>query len=322
MKNIAEQLSPADAPSARQGFLRTSLSNFIIGCGIAWVVYVFWSEFPNLRKNFHVNSWFWFGYTIVAGLGAQLVLVPVFRMILTHVGGVHINYSYAARLMFVAQILRHLPGRLWGIVYLVRETRESIPPAAMIRANLDMMLYSMSFSLLVAGMLSSGVLVGVPVAAAFVVISLILVAISIRYDWVGAVLRKIIRLAPAKSAEYGEALSLNESWPWPSTILMIVHFLVAWLLYLSIWWALPQVFVGLADANIWLLCASYSAAWVVGYVAMITPGGLGIREAGFIAMSAKLTTLPILTFLAVFVRLWQILVEFLLFLMFAVAKRD
>ena len=76
----------------------------------------------------------------------------------------------------------------------------------------------------------------------------------------------------------------------------------------------------LRDVNIWLLCASYSLAWVIGYLTMITPGGLGVREAGFFALAAPLMSLPELTFLAVFLRLWQILVETLMFLAFAFVR--
>jgi hypothetical protein len=215
-----------------------------------------------------------------------------------------------------------LPGRLWGIVYLVKETRQTIPPAAMIRANLDVMFYSIVFSLLVAAMLALGVLVGIHAAAIFVALSLLLILASIRYDWTGNVLRKAARLAPAKAAKYAEALSLRESLSWRVALSTVGCFVLAWVLYLSIWWAIPRIFAGLSDANIWMLCATYSAAWVIGYVAMITPGGLGVREAGFVAMSTKLATLPALTFLAVFVRLWQILIESLLFLVFAFVKRD
>ena len=308
--------------TGRHGFLRSALSNIIIAAGIGWVVYIFWREIPNLQNDFRVASWFWLAYTVVAGIVAQLLLVPVFRMILCRIGGLQISYCYAARLLFVAQILRHLPGRLWGIVYLVKETRQTIPPAAMIRANLDVMLYSIIFSLLVAAMLALGVLVGILAAATFVAMSLLLVLLSIRYDWTGGALRKAARLAPSKATQYAEALSLHESLSWRVTLSIVACFTIAWCLYLSIWWAIPQIFAGLSDVNIWLLCASYSAAWVIGYVAMITPGGLGVREAGFVAMSAKLATLPALTFLAVFVRLWQILIESLLFLAFAFVKRD
>jgi len=45
-------------------------------------------------------------------------------------------------------------------------------------------------------------------------------------------------------------------------------------------------------------------------------------EAGFVALSTKLTTLPNLMFLAVFIRLWQILIEFAIFLAFGFVRLD
>lgn len=304
----------------RRGVIRTALSHLIVIAGVLWVLYVFWRELPFLRENFRIDSWGWLGFTLVAGTVAQLLLVPIFRLILGNVGAVSISYSYAARLLFVAQVLRHLPGRLWGIVYLVKETRQSIPPVAMIRANLDVMFYSLVFSLLVAGFLLLAVKVDLVIAAAAVVVCVGAIGVSIRYDWTGSVLRQGIRWFPAKTDKYVEALRLRESLSWSSTWTIVVFFILAWCAYLSVWWALPRIFPSLADVNIWLLCASYSAAWVIGYVAMITPGGLGVREAGFIVMSTKVAALPVLTFLAVFVRLWQILIELALFLMFAFVK--
>jgi uncharacterized membrane protein YbhN (UPF0104 family) len=322
MSENPELAQGAVSPSSRRGLLRTYLSRVIIAAGVVWVVFVFWREIPNLDENLRINSWFWLVYTIVAGAVAQMLLVPVFRMILNHTGGVQVSYLYAARLLFVAQILRHLPGRLWGIVYLVKETRQSIPPAAMIRANLDVMFYSMTFSIVAAGMLALGAIIGTQIAAVFVVISLVGVAISIRKDWTGTVLRKLVRLVPARAAQYQEALKLHESLPWPLVLSIVAYFVLAWCFFLSIWWAVARVYEAFDGINIWLLCASYSAAWVIGYITMITPGGLGVREAGFIALSAKLTTLPNLTFLAIFFRLWQIFVEFILFLAFAFIKQD
>jgi uncharacterized membrane protein YbhN (UPF0104 family) len=322
MSDSPKLASSVENPSSGYRFLRSYLSRFIITAGVVWVVYIFWKEFPNLRDNLKIDSWPWLGYTLVAGAAAQMLLVPVFQLILRHTGGVFTGYWYAGRLLFVAQILRHLPGRLWGIVYLVKETRESIPPAAMIRANLEVMVYSMAFSLIVAGTLALGVIAGIPVAVVFLVASIVSVAISIRSDLTGLLLRSIVRLVPSKAAQYEEALKLHESLPWKLILSIIGYFVLAWCLYISIWWAIPKVFHSLQGVNIWLLCASYSAAWVIGYLTMITPGGLGVREAGFIAMSTRLTTLPNLAFLAVFVRLWQIFIELTLFLAFAFAKRD
>lgn len=322
---MSEARTPApedEAGNPRRGPIRRWLSHLIIVAGVAWVVLIFWREFPALRGFLVDVDWAWLVYTLIAGCVAQLVLVPVFRLLLLHLGSVSITYADAARLLFVAQLLRHLPGRFWGVLYLVRETRDSMPSAVMIRANLDLMIYSLVFSLLISGMLVSAVLLGAGAATALVVLALAAISVAIRFDWTGALLRRIVRLFPARAARLEKSLEMSKTMTWYSTSLIVVSYVFAWLLYLSVWWVLPLVFPGLAGVNVWLLCAAYSAAWVVGYVAMITPGGLGIREAGFIAMSAKLASVASLTFLAVFVRLWQILIEFSLFLVFAIVNRN
>jgi uncharacterized membrane protein YbhN (UPF0104 family) len=121
---------------------------------------------------------------------------------------------------------------------------------------------------------------------------------------------------------FTNAVASQAQLSWPAVAGIGAAFVLVWVCYLSIWWALTQIFGILANINIWLLCASYALAWVVGYLAMITPGGLGVREAGFFALASPLMSLPELTFLAVFIRLWQILVESLMFVAFAFVKPE
>jgi uncharacterized membrane protein YbhN (UPF0104 family) len=298
------------------------LSKIIILAGILWVLFIFAREFSSLRGNFRIANGWWLAYSIIAGVVALLLTLPIFRLLLTFYGGGPISYAYCGRLLFVAQILRHLPGRIVGVLYLIKETRSRIPPVAMIRANLDLMLYSMTFNLLIAGMLVLAELVSGLSALLFSVASLLILLLAIKHDWIGMVLRKAVRIVPAKAAQYADALTPHEPLPWRTAIMIIFFYVLIWCVYLSIWWALPKIFPGLADVNIWLLCASYSSAWVLGYLAMITPSGLGVREAGFIAMSATLTSLATLTFLAVFLRLWQIVVELLVFFAFVFVRPD
>lgn len=308
--------------SASNGFVWNALSKLIMLAGVAWVIFIFAREFSNLRDDFKIQSSFWLGYTVLAGVIALLMTVPIFRSLLRFYSGRPITYVYAGRLFFVAQLLRHLPGRFFGVAYLIKETNSQIPAIAMIRANLDVMFYSMTFNLLVAGMLILMELVSGSIAFVFAAGSLLVMIVAIKQDWIGIIIRRAIRLVPTKAEKYAKALTPHEPLPWRNAIMIAVFFVLIWGLYLSIWAALPIIFHGLADVNIWLLCATYAAAWVLGYITMITPGGLGVREAGFVAMSAKLTTLPNLTFLAVFLRLWQISIEFILFLAFVFVKPD
>ena len=296
------------------------LSNSIILAGTIWVIIIFVNEIDVLRTGFEVKSVSWLIYTFIAGIIGLLLTVPVFRILLCFYSNLPISYLYAARLLFAAQILRHLPGRIWGMVYLVNETRITIPPVAMIRANIDFMLYSMVFCLLVSAFLIVGVAVDPAVATILVVFGISIVAAALRKDWMGKLILFVFKFAPARAAKYAEAVKPHEPLPWIKVGILMVLFVLVWCVYLSIWWALTKTFRALEDINIWLLCASYMIAWVGGYLAMITPGGLGVREASFIALASKITSLPNLTFLAVFIRLWQILIEFLLFLVFVFVK--
>jgi len=296
------------------------LSRVIVAAGIVWVVVVFTRDFASLRNDFRIESFAWLGFTFVAGMLALLLTVPVFQLLLRSHSDIPIRYSYAARLLFVAQVLRHLPGRVWGVMYLIAETRRSIPTSAMVRANIDVMLYSMSFSMLVAILLYVSVTIGLIFASAAGILALSLFAMAVHLDWIGQIARMVSRFLPERAAKFSAGLTALRPVPWNVVSKIVVCYILSWACYLSIWWALTKIFVVLEDVNIWLLCAAYSVAWVLGYISMITPAGLGVREAGFFALAAPVMSLPNLTFLAVFVRVWQLTTELLLFFMFAFAK--
>jgi len=300
--------------------IRLWLSRAIMVAGIVWVVAMLAREFPNLRSGFAIDSEAWLGFTVVAGCLALLLTVPIFRAMLVMHAGLDMSPAYAARLLFVAQILRHLPGRFWGVMYLVNETQERFAAGSMVRANVDFMLYSMAFNLLTAAFLLLAATVDVRLAGFAAAAGVALLAWTMRINLVGRLAARLSRLLPSRLRQLASDSPNPSRLPWSLAVTVCSLFVAVWACYLSVWWALPQVFPILRDVNIWLLCATYSLAWVIGYLAMITPGGLGIREAGFFALAAPLMGLPELTFLAVFIRVWQILVESLMFLAFTFVK--
>jgi uncharacterized membrane protein YbhN (UPF0104 family) len=300
--------------------IRLWLSRAIMAAGVAWVVVIFVRESADLRVEFAIDSLGWLAYTVAAGCLALLLTVPIFKAMLETHSGQDVSTAYAARLLFVAQILRNLPGRFWGVMYLVNETQDRFAAASMVRANVDFMLYSMAFNLLMATFLLLTVTLDVRLALIVAAAGVALLALTVRMNVVGRLAARFSRLLQARLPRFKGASAAAPRLEWHMAIAVSSLFVAVWLCYLSVWWALPEVFPILRNVNIWLLCASYSLAWVLGYVTMITPGGLGVREAGFFALAAPLMSLPELTFLAVFVRLWQILVESLMFLAFIFVK--
>ena len=300
--------------------IRLWLSRAIMAAGVVWIVVIFVRESADLRVDFAIDSLGWLGYTVVAGCLALLLTVPIFKVMLETHSGQDVSTAYAARLLFVAQILRNLPGRFWGVMYLVNETQNRFAARSMVRANVDYMLYSMAFNLLMATFLLLAVTVDVRLALIAAGAGIALLALTVHINVVGRLAARFSRLLQARLPKFTGGSADAPRLGWHLAITVSSLFVAVWLCYLSVWWALPEVFPVLRDVNIWLLCASYSLAWVLGYLTMITPAGLGVREAGFFALAAPLMSLPELTFLAVFVRLWQILVESLMFLVFVFVK--
>ncbi len=295
-------------------------SRIIIVVGVAWIAYLLTRDLEALQTSFRIASIGWLIFTFAAGVAALLFIVPIFQTLLGAHSGLTIRYTYAARMLFVAQILRHLPGRIWGIMYLVAETRHTIPSPAVLRANFEVMMYAMYFNLTIAACLFIGALAGGPYAMAAALLLVAGLATAIRFDWLGQFTAFAVRQIPRLMAKLGDAAPEHRPMPW-STVVRIIGFnTLSWTCYLAIWWSFTRIFPALGDVNIWLLCASYSAAWVIGYITMITPAGLGVREAGFFALAGSLMSLPNLAFLAVFVRIWQLITEILVFLMFAFVK--
>ena len=64
--------------------------------------------------------------------------------------------------------------------------------------------------------------------------------------------------------------------------------------------------------NFYAILASMSISWVIGYVSVITPGGLGIREGVMYLMLNNITDIQISFFIPIATRLLHFLVELLL----------
>jgi hypothetical protein len=300
--------------------LRFFLSTLIVGLGIVWVVFIAAKELPELSSTARVANWTLLALSLIIGVGAQFVIAAIFRILVGQHNQTSISFIYAARLTFVAQILRHIPGRIWGVVYLVSVARGHIATAAMIRANIDLMLLSLAFSLLVAAALTIDSFYGPWAATGFFSCGLLIAVTAIRSDVIQRTMTLATSVIPRLREKLMKAVASHHRLSWRGALQIAVAFVVVWVLYLAVWWMLPIIFPVLGHADIWLLCAAYLAAWVIGYLAMVTPGGLGVREAGFIAFSSPLESLATLTFLALFIRIWQIVVEMVVFLMFAMLK--
>ncbi len=94
-----------------------------------------------------------------------------------------------------------------------------------------------------------------------------------------------------------------------------------WVFHVAAWFFLLESWTFLRDLDYFAVCAFYSFSWLVGYLTMITPGGLGVREFVFFNAAGQSIEQNSLILVSAIARIWLIAVDAILFLLFLVLGR-
>ena len=207
-----------------------------------------------------------------------------------------------ARIWFLSNLARYVPGNVWSYVGAVElGRREGVAR----RTTLAVMALTQVLSVGVA------VLAGLPVLLAErarlgrpALLGVVVVA-------VGAALaalfrRQLLALARRRLPGFDPA-DLTPSAG--TVVLLVVGYAVYWAITGLAFAALMASLAPLAAGDIPLVVAAYAAAYAAGFLALLTPAGLGIREGVLVvALAPVLPAGPALV-VALVSRLWMMLVE-------------
>jgi hypothetical protein len=201
------------------------------------------------------------------GLLYLLCAAAAWRTIVADLGGA-LPAASAARIFFLGQIGKYLPGGIWSFAAVAELGRDAGLPRSRTVATLAVaLLVSLATGALLALLL-------LPIAGG---------SVFARYWWVApAAPLALLALCPAvlgrlfamARIELGREPSLGgmaaaSAWS-----------LAGWMMAgLQIWLLLGAVGAPLGWATLALTTAGYALAWVVGFLVMVAPAGLGPREA-------------------------------------------
>ncbi len=291
------------------------LSRGLVLLAIVWVGWLIWQEAPQFTSQIRAINGGWLVVSLLLGVISIFFNAPVYYLVLNVHSPAPVRFQYAIYLNFVSQMVRHIPGRFWGVVYQVNETRHQIPSSVMVKINIDYTLIYLAFNLLVPITILLFHWIHPAAAVLFLVIGFVLYTFFLRLNWMHILLSFLHQRLPSR---YQKRLSsyLEQNAPtysWQTSVNMGILLIIAWAFYLMAWLTFSRVFAGLSTANLLLLAASYALAWFVGFISMLTPAGLGVREAVFVFFANLLTITNSVGFLAVFVRIWLLAIDFILF---------
>ena len=265
---------------AKQGtarFVRTALAWVLVLSSIVFLGHALTPELSLLRNSARDIQWWCVIAAILAAVPMFLFKACYHLILLDRLGGGGLHRA-ALAIYLQSQIVRYLPGKIWGLLYQSQRMATNHRPDVVVIANL--------WQMVITNILALGVVVSLllgfhlsPVWLALLLLVVLGVEWIHRYptieSWGLRVFRRVFpRLVP---------LAANRSLPpmrWKGTALLCAE----WVFYFI---AFAAFMHGKANwGEVFLIGAWYAGASLIALTAFVVPAGLAVREAIFVAVAA------------------------------------
>jgi hypothetical protein len=251
---------------------------------VALLTYALVSQWDKAAEALASLSWWSVSLAAIAGVVAPGGAMLAWRVLLADLGS-PLPLSAAVRVMFLGQLGKYLPGGVWQVVATMELGRDHAAPR------------KRTFTATVLGMavtLASGLAllaVALPLTSAqatrdyWWTLALVPIAVAALHPrLLTGALNLALRLArrdPLERSVRVAALGRAVCWTAAGWLLLDIQ---AWLLVTDVHHG------GLADFL--PAAAAYMLAWVVGFLTVFAPGGIGTREVAMAAALAPLMSWP------------------------------
>lgn len=256
------------SPAIRYGFVAIA-----VGLGV-YAVVAQWHEVRTALVDIGVLPAIGAMVAILLGLLASL---QVWRVLLASLGS-PLALRPSAKVFFVGQLGKYLPGAIWPVLAQMElGTEHRVPRRRSATVSVLTMLVSLLGGL-IAALLTLPFMAGAATAYrwAFLVVPVLLACLHPRV--LNPALGLLLRLAKRPPLE--QPLTAR------AVLASLVWALVSWACYgIQIW--LLAIRLGVPDGRALLLATGgFAFAWCVGFLVVFAPGGLGVRDVLLIALLA------------------------------------
>ena len=291
----------------REGGLRRVLT-IAFGIAVVWfggkALVAQWAAVRDVRA-LHPTRWTGVLLASLLTLGSYAVLIETWRRTVRS-WGESIAYPTAARIWLVSNLGRYVPGKIWQIGAMsVLAERVGVSAAAAVGSALLVSLVHVVVGFGVVAvtgwsLLSSRLPSGTPLLPILAVLAVSIISLPWTLPW-GATLAGRIRGRPIASRRL------------PPTAVWIAAMgsAIGWLLFGAAFHVLGTAVLGRPTGDAATSIALFTLSYLAGFLALIAPGGIGVREgvlAGLL-VSTGTTTIAEATWIVVASRLWLTVLE-------------
>jgi glycosyltransferase 2 family protein len=254
----------------------------VIAAVVLWFAYRAlrgsWSELRRQPLPDRVG-WSWIAGSTATFVAAYLVLIQTWRAILAS-WEAKLPFITAARIWTVSNLGRYVPGKVWQIAAMgVLAQREGVSPVAATGSAVLGTAVNIAAGFLVV-MATGWRLLALPYAGAPAVASAIVVATALGLLLVPWLAPKALRVAERAT---GSTVTVRMP-PRRALAYAVVGNVAGWILYGLAFQMLTRAFLGGAPGGLTSYVAVYTLSYLVGYLVLPAPAGVGFREASMITL--------------------------------------
>ena len=283
---------------------------------VALVIAIVWFAVRALRSQWKHSSaaleqihpsWAWVAVSGIIFLSTYCVLLETWREVL-RIWGSPLGFVSAARIWTVSNLGRYVPGKLWqiGAMAMMAE-REKVSPIAATGSSILNVVVNLVAGFVVVAVLGWPLLDlpairgGRALAIAFVVVGATVLATLPRA--LPAFVRILNRLT-------GRDIKIV-AFPAMAIVVSVIGNLIAWIAYGAAFATFARGVIGTAYGPLTAYIAVYALSYLVGYLVLFLPSGIGARELAMVALlpAAHLADPAEAAVLAVTSRLWLTVLE-------------
>ncbi len=274
--------------------LRRFLGIGLATCGTIFVVYYLVCSWPKVSFIISSSNKIKLFFSLFLCMLSFLVYPSIFNVIFSTYDK-KLGYLRCANLIFVSQIAKYIPGKIWGVVYQIEAVKEMCKASSVLLVNIEYIAISTIFSVSTALFILSGIYVGWSFAIFLFILLLILSKIIIDKDMIVKIIYFISKTFPR------DFFYIPKSKERKGFILVLL-FLVVWIIYGTSWVFFGDGLLKLPWQKSLSLMAIYNISWIFGFYLLFSPSGIGIREGFFIILGKKFANIQTLLVIALAVR--------------------
>lgn len=261
----------------RKGLALASLASLV------WVIFLLWDTRAVVAHGLVRMETHWLLLPIFGAIAVGCLQFEAFFSLLNTFCPRVYGRKEVARLYFTGQLMKHLPGRIWGVAYQVAEGSKVRPHEWIVVSSIFMAMATGT------SLWCAAVVIAWSLGAKYVATVLAIGAVLVFAGLQKKVPKKFAaRLGSSRlniARKLIEAFTSLADVPIKYRLRLVFFFIFGWLIYILSWAGYGLAWPGLRAADGYWLCAAYSLAWFVGYISFISPSGLGVREIVFVILA-------------------------------------